>query len=401
LTEPLFLVTMARMPRFYGPGTPHLGLPLLLGLLATACPSSGTGGADAADGNGDLLEAGSGDARPVPPMVDFTVANCPLLDPALLQCRGAAPLSLSFVPLTSGNVSSFVWDFGDLTRSEEALPAHTYVLPGTYDVGITGTPGPASRLRKAYVMVTANVLGEACDVDRQCEDGLTCVCGAAEQCPSAFARGHCTRSCSGADCPDNALCADLGLNVPPPPPPTMPPSSDGWRSRQCLRRCTMDRDCPAGRRCRLVPIAGAPDRWERACFYSYPAELGAACRGASGIPQNEQCLGGVCADLGALGVCSLDCSSRPCPTDTVCAAFNDGRRLCLRPCTGGLSCRDDPLLGCVSPGAAGPLGFTAAESTAGATYCAPKPCSSDSACAPAGICLGQPGASHCSRRAVP
>jgi hypothetical protein len=400
LTEPRFLVTMAGMSRVSGERTTFCALPLLLllGLCATACPSSGGGGADAADGSRDTQEGGPGDVRPVPPMVDFTVGDCPRLDPTLPQCRGAAPLTLTFVPLTSGNVSSFVWDFGDLTNSSEAQPVHTYVLPGSYDVGITGMPGPAAKLRKAYVVVTANLLGDACDVDRQCdmEMGLSCVCGAAEQCPTAFARGHCTRACSTSSCPENALCADLGLNVPP-----APGTTDGWRSRHCLRRCTMDRDCPAGRRCRLVPVAGAPERWERACFYGFPSDLGASCRGANGTPQNEQCMGGVCADLGALGVCSLDCSTRPCPTGTVCASFNDGRKLCLRPCTGGLSCRDDPLLGCVLPGTPGPLGFTAAESTAGATYCTPKPCNSDSVCAPAGICLGQTGASHCSRRAAP
>ena len=102
-------------------------------------------------------------------MVDFTVRDCPRLDFATPQCRGPAPLTLTFVPLTSGNVSTFAWDFGDLTKSDESLPIHTYVLPGIYDVGITAMPGPVSKLRKAYVVVTPNPLGEACDVDRQCD----------------------------------------------------------------------------------------------------------------------------------------------------------------------------------------------------------------------------------------
>jgi hypothetical protein len=345
------------------------------------------------------MDVSPGDARPVPLNVDFTVGDCPRLDPARLQCRGPAPLTLSFVPVASGDFARFVWDFGDLTQSDEGLPQHTYVLPGTYTVRVVGEPAqpraaPLSRERKEYVLVIPNALAEACDVEQQCEPGLKCVCGAADQCPGAFARGHCTRACTADDCPENSLCADLGLNLPP-----AMPTPEPWRSRQCLRRCTLDRDCPTGRRCRLVPVAGSPDRWERGCFYGFPADLGASCRGATGTPQNDLCLGGQCADLGALGMCSLDCSARACPTGTVCAAFNDGRRLCLRPCAGELSCRDDPLLACVSPGGTGPLAFTAAEATAGATFCAPKPCTSDSACAPAGICLGQPGASHCSRRA--
>ena len=343
LTEPPFLVTMHRMSRVSGhssrsrwrrralpaaararegtgtlPGFPsRIGalLPLLLGLFARPARRMAAGGPTGAMAAPRCWRPGP--ATPAPSRGWWTSpsASAPGWTPTMPQCRGAAPLTLKFVPLTSGNVTSFVWDFGDLTNSDEALPVHTYVLPGSYDVGITGMPGPpVTKLRKGYVVVTPNMLGDACDLDRQCVEGLTCVCGAAEQCPAAFSRGHCTQTCTAGDCPENSVCADLALNV-----PATPAAMDSWRARHCLRRCTMDRDCPAGRRCRLVPVAGSPDRWERACFYGFPADLGAACRAASGAPQNEQCLGGVCADLGALGVCSLDCSARPCPTGTVCA----------------------------------------------------------------------------------
>ena len=147
-------------------------LPLLLGLCATACPSSGGGGPDAADGSaGDAPEAGPGDARPVPRMVDFTVGDCPRLDSdhAPVPGGGAADPDVRAADLGQRDHASS--GTSAISRSsDESLPVHTYVLPGTYDVGITGMPGRRSRsCARAYVVVTPNPLGDACDVDRQCD----------------------------------------------------------------------------------------------------------------------------------------------------------------------------------------------------------------------------------------
>jgi hypothetical protein len=367
----------------------------LLGALAAACTGNGPGSVDAGPDGPGGPDAQEGDGRPTVLAVDFTVTGCPNFDATVPQCRGPAPLTLTFVPITSGVVARFLWDFGDLSKSYEALPTHTYTLPEAYDVSLLGAPALAMQTRKAFVVVTPNTLGGSCDLDRQCEPGLSCLCGLASQCPSAFPRGLCTQPCDGSTvCPENAFCADLGLGVEGPSP--APPS---WRGQHCLRRCNDDGDCAAGQSCRALPAAGTPERWERACFYRFPGELGAACRGGTGEPQKDLCLSGLCAELGALGVCSFDCSTRSCPTGTICAAFRDGRKLCLRPCDTPESCRGDPLLACAAPGRPGPLGWDAASGSAGATtLCAPKPCDSDPQCAPAGICLGGPGASHCSRR---
>jgi hypothetical protein len=108
-------------------------------------------------------------------------------------------------------------------------------------------------------------------------------------------------------------------------------------------------------------------------------------------------------------LCSADCSSTPCPRGTACAAFADGRKLCLRACEGASGCNEDPLLDCVPAGGAGPLAFTLVDPPANPgpgpapgqvdamppTYCAPRPCTSDAICAPAGVCMGAPTAGHC------
>ena len=338
----------------------------------------------------------AGDLRSSVQAVDFTIGGCAHFEPGTPTCRGPAPLTVSFIPISSGNVSRLLWDFGDLSApSSEPLPSHTYPLPGAYSVTLTGAPGQVYKRHDDVVVVTPNAFGDSCDVESQCDTGLECLCGMGAPCPAAFARGVCARRCGDEACPDGGFCADLALG-------TVPGSADDnpWRDRHCLRRCALGSDCPAGQRCRLVPTAGVPGRWEKACFYGFPAELGASCRGAGGATQNNLCLGGLCADLGALGMCSADCSNPavPCPEGTGCAAFADGRRLCLRGCSDGNACTDDPLLTCTAPGNPGPLGFTLAGAAPGATFCAPRGCTSDVVCGPSGTCRGAPAAGQCVRR---
>jgi hypothetical protein len=372
------------------------GLPVasLFGILLVipACPSNTpvASGPDAGPETGEPANGGV-DARPAVQSVNFTVRDCPSFDPTIPQCTGPAPLTVSFIPITSGDIGRYYWDFGDDARSGDSYPTHTYTQPRSYDVTVFGfgTTNSQKRLSQ-FIKVTANPLGAACELDTQCQSGLTCLCGSTDQCPTAFATGLCTQSCGPSACPAAGLCADLTLGKPVPPGP-----GDDWRDRMCLRRCGKDADCATGLRCRLVPVAGSPNTWERGCFYGLPGDMGAPCRSAGGVPQNQLCLSGLCADMGALGVCSADCTGRSCPEGTACAAFNDQRKLCLKPCPTAETCRDDPLLECQVSGGLGPLAFTAP----GLSLCAPKDCGSDMTCAPAGICLGEPGASHCARRA--
>jgi PKD repeat protein len=333
------------------------------------------------------------DAVTTPLAIDFTVSGCPKFE-AAPRCTGRAPLTLEFVPLGTASVTNFLWDFGDGTpKSSARVAAHTYAFPGTYDVRLVGggVAGSAPRTRAGFVVVTANATGEACDVDQQCETGTGCVCGSKRPCSAAFTRGLCASVCPGASCRAGEVCADLTLGAPA-------EGREPWQQALCLRACRTDDDCAPGLRCRDLPSPSPPGSWARACFLGAPGPPGSACRNASGQLRSDACITGQCADLGARGLCSLDCTHATCPPGSACADFSDGRRLCLQRCTGGVACDRDPLLACVAPNA-GPLGFSVAGAAGGAgTYCAPKICTKRDECGPAGVCRADQNGGHCVRR---
>ncbi|HEY0712150.1 MAG TPA: PKD domain-containing protein, partial [Polyangia bacterium] len=143
----------------------------------------------------------------VAPSIDFTVIGCPLFDGSIPRCTGPAPLTVSFAPITTGNVTRLLWDFGDQTTSSETLPRHTYTLPDSYDVTLLGAPGLSSPPRPGFIQVLPNPLGGACDISPQCEIPMTCMCGeTSPECPTAFARGVCTVSCAQTPCPVGGVC---------------------------------------------------------------------------------------------------------------------------------------------------------------------------------------------------
>lgn len=69
-----------------------------------------------------------------PPSADF---GCDLV-------AGVSPLTVQFQDATTGNVTAWEWSFGDGATSTQPSPAHTYLLPGVFDVRLTARgPGGA------------------------------------------------------------------------------------------------------------------------------------------------------------------------------------------------------------------------------------------------------------------
>jgi PKD repeat protein len=381
----------------------HLGMKRILvaTLTALACSKADAPARDAGAERVVSDTAVSPSDVSVALKVDFTVENCPAFDPQAITCTGQVPLTVRFVPLATTTVIQYYWNFGDGSPfALEVAPSHPYTVPGVYTVSVvaTGVDGNmVSQAHPGYIVVLANPLGDPCDSDLQCNQGLFCLCSTKAPCSTGPTSGLCASSCQVDACDDTAVCAGL-LTAAPPTGEASP-----WQNSLCLRACAKDDDCAAGLSCRTLPLGGADGGWTHGCFVSVPGDVGEPCRDVEGNLRNDLCTSGFCADLGAKGLCSLDCANATCPPGSDCAVLGDGRNLCLRPCT-NFNCAQDPLLTCVVPNP-GDLGYQltgVAGPNAASSYCAPKPCSVDDpsgdGCLPTGTCVTMSGAGHCVKR---
>jgi len=98
------------------------------GTYTVSMTATGPGGADTNTKTGYVIVS----AAPVPPIADFSGT----------PTTGTAPLGVAFTDLSTGDVTSWSWTFGDGGTSTAQNPSHVYTTPGTYDVTLTAT-GPA------------------------------------------------------------------------------------------------------------------------------------------------------------------------------------------------------------------------------------------------------------------
>ncbi len=375
-------------------------LPLL---LLAACGGRSSPAADAGPDSAPPDTAPPADAGLLPLAVDFTVADCPLLDSTVPSCTGTAPFTVQFVPITTTTINQYSWIFGDGTPEDPAAtPLHTFDAPGSFAVTLVGVGGPTtvvSKTRAGFIVVLANRMGEPCQADQQCAANLSCLCSAANPCTTGPQGGMCTALCQQNGCPGGGVCANLETATAP------SVLGEPWQTQVCLPACLSDADCTAGLRCRTLPGWPNGTFQVHGCFADVPADLGDPCLGATGVLRNDLCVTGLCADLGALGVCSRDCTFALCPAGSDCAVFGDGRELCLVPCSSSFLCDQDPLLTCVAPDSSLP-GFQLKALPGGGegnAYCAPKSCTSDTDCGAVGLCREDSGgedsgAGHCVAR---
>jgi PKD repeat protein len=81
-------------------------------------------------------------------------------DPA----SGSSPLDVTFTDLSTGNIISWLWDFGDGSTSNAENPSHTYSYPGSYSVtlsvtGLGGSSTSAPSVINVCCVVTQETIG--------------------------------------------------------------------------------------------------------------------------------------------------------------------------------------------------------------------------------------------------
>ncbi|MBD3163252.1 MAG: PKD domain-containing protein [Candidatus Eisenbacteria bacterium] len=90
------------------------------------------------------------------PKIDYiSVGTVPVADFTGTPLSGTAPLTVQFTDATTGNPTSWDWDFGDGGTETDANPSHTYASEGDYTVTLTASNacGSDDEVKLGYVHV--------------------------------------------------------------------------------------------------------------------------------------------------------------------------------------------------------------------------------------------------------
>src|SRR5262245_32832146 len=113
-----------------------VNLLVLLGMLG--CSSGG--------GTGETGTPAAGTASPPTPVADFSAT----------PTTGQVPLAVQVSDASTGNISTWAWDFGAGATSSAQTPPHTYSTAGSYTVSLTvsGAGGSNSTTKSNFITVS-------------------------------------------------------------------------------------------------------------------------------------------------------------------------------------------------------------------------------------------------------
>ncbi len=87
----------------------------------------------------------------------FWMAEEPVANFSATPTTGPAPLTVAFTDLSTGDPTSWLWDFGDSGTSTQQHPSHTYADVDSYTVSLTATNilGSDTEIKENYIAVGA------------------------------------------------------------------------------------------------------------------------------------------------------------------------------------------------------------------------------------------------------
>ena len=76
-----------------------------------------------------------------------------------LRREGIAPLEVSFTNTSTGDITTYLWDFGDTITSTAKNPTHMYTADGVYTISFTvdGPGGLDTEVKTNYITVYKTV----------------------------------------------------------------------------------------------------------------------------------------------------------------------------------------------------------------------------------------------------
>ena len=100
---------------------------------------------DDGESNGIIVDVGG---VGIPPALDADFSGTPT--------SGPAPLTVAFTDLSTGEIDTWSWDFGDTGTSSAQHSSHTYYTPGDYTVSLTvsGPGGSDTETKVDYISVS-------------------------------------------------------------------------------------------------------------------------------------------------------------------------------------------------------------------------------------------------------
>ncbi len=81
--------------------------------------------------------------------------DAPVADFSGTPTTGEAPLLVNFTDLSTGNINTWAWNFGDGDTSSVQNPAHEYLTPGNFTVSLTATSsgGSDTEVKVDYILI--------------------------------------------------------------------------------------------------------------------------------------------------------------------------------------------------------------------------------------------------------